>query len=164
MNSPWIRGNLLAWLNHYFHERKLKVYIYSSEFHLPHCLTFLLVYLENLCLVGVFTVFPLSWSCAVNQQYNGVSTASDLYIEDIVLLLLPECGHHQFVDYSATFWMCMQKNIYIEFEFWSALHIYSEDKNMLEWYRIYPEGGPWRFQVSRWWRCCPVAHSSLWWF
>ena len=26
----------------------------------------------------------------------------------ILLLLLPECGHHQFVDYSATFWMRMQ--------------------------------------------------------
>jgi hypothetical protein len=37
-------------------------------------------------------------------------------------LLLPECGHHQFVDYSATFWMRMPKKtpnfIYIEFEFW----------------------------------------------
>jgi hypothetical protein len=35
-------------------------------------------------------------------------------------LLLPECGHHQFVDYSATFWMHMQKKtnfIYTEFEF-----------------------------------------------
>jgi hypothetical protein len=36
-------------------------------------------------------------------------------------LLLPECGHHQFVDYSATFWMRMPKKnpnfIYIEFEF-----------------------------------------------
>ena len=59
---------------------------------------------------------------------------------------------NQFVDYSATFWMRMQKKpnfIYIEFEFWSALHIYSEDKNILEWFRIDPEGVPWRFQGSR---------------
>jgi hypothetical protein len=35
----------------------------------------------------------------------------------------------------------MQKNELNEFEL-SALHIYSEDKNILEWFRLDPEGGP----------------------
>jgi hypothetical protein len=34
-----------------------------------------------------------------------------------MFLFSPECGHHQFVDYSASFWMCMQKKYYTEFEF-----------------------------------------------
>ena len=32
--------------------------------------------------------------------------------------------------------------LYTEFEFFEVLYIYSEDKNILEWFRIDPEGGP----------------------
>ena len=54
------------------------------------------------------------------------------------LLLLPECDHHKFVAYSATFLDAhakkkKKKDYPLSLNFWSALHIYSEDKNIMEW-------------------------------
>ena len=49
-----------------------------------------------------------------------------------VLLLLPESSHHQFVDYSATFWMCMKKKNFIYIDCLSlnfeVLYLYTQSE------------------------------------